>query len=226
MTAHSTFAAPKLVSGIGLNFANDESDNQLRVKSILKGGSAEKNGSIRVGDILISVGGNDIQGIPASELRNILRGEVGKSVTLTLLRIDVESGSTSNYEVYLVRGNAEKAVSEEKTQMQQQIEEIRKRLTYLKVEEQTLISERMHWAQLVQSNSELMRRMSSDQVRAQEQLKVNNHAIEEIRSTKGRYKETDEETEIMQRLATNEIERAKLTKLLSEVGSFTCISAT
>ena len=206
----------KLVSGIGINFVNDENDNQLRVKSILKGGSAEKNGSIKVGDVLIAVSGHDVQGIPASELRNVLRGEVGKPITLSFLRIDGDN-VTSSYEVNLVRGNAEKLMLDMKTQMQQQIEEIRKRLTYLKVEEQTLISERMHWAQLVQSNAEAMRRMSTELARAQEQIKIHNSAIEEIRATKGRYKETDEEAEIMQRLAANEIEQSKLTKLLSEV---------
>ncbi len=51
----------KIVSGIGLNFINDEFENQqIRVKSILKGGSAENNGKIRVGDILLGVGSNHV----------------------------------------------------------------------------------------------------------------------------------------------------------------------
>jgi hypothetical protein len=207
----------KLVSGIGLNFINDEVENQLRVKSILKGGSAEKNGNVRVGDILLGVGSKDVQGMPAPELRNVLRGEVGKAVLLTFMRVDGENGGTSSYEVNLIRGHAEKNMLDEKTRMQQEIEESRKRSSYLKVEEQTLISERMQWAQLVQSNSELMRRLSSEHARAQEQIKVHNNAIEEIRLTKSRFKETDEEAEIMQRIAVSEIERSKLTKLLSEV---------
>ena len=46
----------KLVSGIGLYFTSDEAHgNKVYVKTIMKGGSAEHDGTVRVGDYIQSV---------------------------------------------------------------------------------------------------------------------------------------------------------------------------
>ena len=77
-------SAPHM-SGVGI-FFQQEGDSKVYAKTIVSGGSAERDGRVRVGDVICGVDGRDVIGEPASVLRSLLLGHEGSSVVLTFAR--------------------------------------------------------------------------------------------------------------------------------------------
>mmetsp|Transcript_2099 Transcript_2099/g.4787 ORF Transcript_2099/g.4787 Transcript_2099/m.4787 type:complete len:390 (+) Transcript_2099:195-1364(+) len=106
------------MSGVGI-FFQQESDGKVYVKTIVSGGSAERDGRVRVGDVMCGVDGRDVIGEPVSVLRSLLLGHEGSAVVLTFARAveagtDGESGDgtfgntvIAKFDVELLRGSPE-----------------------------------------------------------------------------------------------------------------------
>ncbi|MBE9054159.1 PDZ domain-containing protein [Nostocales cyanobacterium LEGE 11386] len=71
--------------GVGLEINQDEKTKSLKVISVLEETPAY-NAGILVGDLLIKIDGQNVQGMNAPAVRNLLRGTSGQSVVLTVLR--------------------------------------------------------------------------------------------------------------------------------------------
>ena len=101
------------MSGVGI-FFQQESDGKVYVNTIVSGGSAERDGRVRVGDVMCSVDGRDVIGEPVSVLRSLLLGHEGSNVVLTFARAvepgeaDHEGGTViAKFDVELPRGSPE-----------------------------------------------------------------------------------------------------------------------
>ena len=104
------------MSGVGI-FFQQEGDGKVYVKTIVSGGSAERDGRVRVGDVMCGVDGRDVIGEPVSVLRSLLLGHEGSNVVLTFARaVDpsaegdaVGDGGTviAKFDVELQRGSPE-----------------------------------------------------------------------------------------------------------------------
>eukprot|EP00960_Hanusia_phi_P038704 753557-Hanusia_phi.AAC.5 len=106
------------MSGVGI-FFQQEADGKVYVRTIVSGGSAERDGRVRVGDVMCGVDGRDVIGEPVSVLRSLLLGHEGSTVVLTFARAveagmdsetsDMNSGNTviAKFDVELVRGSPE-----------------------------------------------------------------------------------------------------------------------
>jgi len=105
-------------SGVGV-FFQQESDGKVYVKTIVSGGSAERDGRVKLGDVMCGVDGRDVIGEPVSVLRSLLLGHEGSTVVLTFARAveadaDGGEGATeigqtviAKFDVELVRGSPE-----------------------------------------------------------------------------------------------------------------------
>mmetsp|Transcript_68062 Transcript_68062/g.168163 ORF Transcript_68062/g.168163 Transcript_68062/m.168163 type:complete len:385 (+) Transcript_68062:174-1328(+) len=112
---HPTGAGPGM-SGVGI-FFQQEPDGKVYVKTIVSGGSAERDGRVRVGDVICGVDGRDVIGEPVSVLRSLLLGHEGSFVVLTFARaveagVDAETELVGNtviakFDVELMRGSPE-----------------------------------------------------------------------------------------------------------------------
>ena len=71
--------------GVGMTIQATEDDSGFLVVEIVPGSSAEESG-IQVKDLLIAVEGTDIRGMTVTEVGNLVRGEEGTSVSVTVLR--------------------------------------------------------------------------------------------------------------------------------------------
>eukprot|EP00288_Rhodomonas_lens_P008933 CAMPEP_0177741890 /NCGR_PEP_ID=MMETSP0484_2-20121128/28352_1 /TAXON_ID=354590 /ORGANISM="Rhodomonas lens, Strain RHODO" /LENGTH=381 /DNA_ID=CAMNT_0019256153 /DNA_START=145 /DNA_END=1288 /DNA_ORIENTATION=- len=103
------------MSGVGI-FFQQESDGKVYVKTIVV---AERDGRVRVGDVMCGVDGRDVIGEPVSVLRSLLLGHEGSAVVLTFARAveagtDGESGDgtfgntvIAKFDVELLRGSPE-----------------------------------------------------------------------------------------------------------------------
>ena len=99
------------LAGIGLLMQQDldpenpdgASQSKVFIKSVVPGGACDRDGSIKVGDTVLSVNGENVVGLGVSEIRERIVGPVGSEVTVGL-----ESGATGvAYERTLIRGNAQ-----------------------------------------------------------------------------------------------------------------------
>ena len=70
--------------GIGVTVQQVE-DGSLRVMQVVPGGPADAAG-ILIGDQFVRVDGEDCSGLDVTELRSLVRGEEGSTITLVLLR--------------------------------------------------------------------------------------------------------------------------------------------
>eukprot|EP00960_Hanusia_phi_P047759 758573-Hanusia_phi.AAC.8 len=91
-------------AGVGI-FFQQENDGSVYVKTIVSGGSAEREGSVRVGDMILAVDDRDVIGEPLSTLRGLILGPQGSRVRLTFERR--EGAENYRYESTLIRGTAE-----------------------------------------------------------------------------------------------------------------------
>lgn len=113
-------------AGVGLLFQQAPETGLAFVKAIVNGGSAEKEGTVQVGDVLQSVEGKVCHNM--KELRSHILGEVGTFLSLVFGR-EGPDGQMSTFEVSLMRGNAEYfGQLQHKLRMQEEVEQLRQSL--------------------------------------------------------------------------------------------------
>ena len=71
--------------GVGMTIQATEDGSGFLIVAVAPGGPAEEAG-IQVKDLLIRVGETDIRSLTAEEVRNLVKGEEGTNVSLTVLR--------------------------------------------------------------------------------------------------------------------------------------------
>jgi hypothetical protein len=129
--------AAKLVSGVGLTFIQEGANAPISVACINKGGSAEQQGKVQVGDEIDSVENVSVAGKSVPELKQLMRGEIGSYVNMKLRR-GKQDGSLMHYDVSLMRGQAEAFLVREKQRLQALLENDRKQLNHAQVENEAL----------------------------------------------------------------------------------------
>ena len=75
--------------GVGITILSSEDVEGFRIMSVTPGGPAEEAG-IQKDDVLIGVDGQDVRQSDANQVRNLVRGEEGTDVVLTVLREEAE----------------------------------------------------------------------------------------------------------------------------------------
>ena len=80
--------------GIGVTIQLREDEQGLDVIAVTKGGAAEAAGLL-AGDVIIAVDGQSIAGMSANAVRNLIRGETGSQVSISVRRGE----ETVNFEV-------------------------------------------------------------------------------------------------------------------------------
>lgn len=75
--------------GVGITILSSEDVEGFRIMSVTPGGPAEEAG-VQKEDVLIGVDGQDVRQSDASQVRNLVRGEEGTDVVLTVLREEAE----------------------------------------------------------------------------------------------------------------------------------------
>lgn len=75
--------------GVGITILSSEEVEGFQIMSVTPGGPAEEAG-VQVDDLLIGVDGEDVRQSDANQVRNLVRGEEGTDVVLTLLREETE----------------------------------------------------------------------------------------------------------------------------------------
>jgi carboxyl-terminal processing protease len=71
--------------GVGITIQISQKEEGFSVLEVVKGGPAEEAG-LQVGDLLIDVEDQDVRKMSATEVRNLVRGEEGTFVRMTVLR--------------------------------------------------------------------------------------------------------------------------------------------
>lgn len=71
--------------GIGIYMANNTADNTILVIGVIEGSAAESSG-IQAGDIIKKVNGIEYKGDKLEEVSNIIKGQEGTDVKITILR--------------------------------------------------------------------------------------------------------------------------------------------
>ncbi len=89
--------------GIGITITQDEDSGAFPIVTVTDGGPAASAG-LQAGDVITAINGQDVTALSMSELRSLVRGEEGTTLTLTYRRGDTESTCT------LTRGNIETEV--------------------------------------------------------------------------------------------------------------------
>lgn len=80
--------------GIGVSVSVDASSGYMTILSVYAGGPAEQAG-LQEGDIIVSVDGQDVAQVGADEAINLMQGETGTRVTVTIRR----DGKDKDYEI-------------------------------------------------------------------------------------------------------------------------------
>ena len=75
--------------GVGITILSSEDVEGFRIMSVTPDGPAEETG-VQKDDVLIGVDGQDIRQSDANQVRNLVRGEEGTDVVLTVLREEAE----------------------------------------------------------------------------------------------------------------------------------------
>ena len=78
--------ADKGLAGVGLMLEKDVVSHVVLVSAVPKGGPAETDGRIRVGDRVVDISDHDLSRLEAPVVQQLLQGEAGSRVTLKLLR--------------------------------------------------------------------------------------------------------------------------------------------
>ena len=101
--SHDTFEL-----GVGILFVEEEDPSgfvRVTVKALIEGGSAEKTGQVKAGDMVVRVGNQDVIGKPLSILRTMIPGPIGSYCKLGFLRGGVALNSNAG-QVTITFGNA------------------------------------------------------------------------------------------------------------------------
>lgn len=88
----------RCVKGVGILFVEEEDPSgfvRVTVKALIEGGSAERTGMIRAGDMVVRVGNQDVIGKPLSVLRTMIPGPMGSYCRLGFLRGGVALNSNA-----------------------------------------------------------------------------------------------------------------------------------
>lgn len=90
--------ASDLRKGVGILFVEEEDPSgfvRVTVKALIEGGSAERTGMVRSGDMVVRVGNQDVIGKPLSVLRTMIPGPIGSYCRLGFLRGGVALNSNA-----------------------------------------------------------------------------------------------------------------------------------
>lgn len=79
--------------GVGITIEVLEEEAGFRIISVTEGGPAEEAG-LQVGDVLIMVDDQDVRGMTTEEVRNLVRGQEGTKVVMTVLRQGEHTSAT------------------------------------------------------------------------------------------------------------------------------------
>ena len=113
------------LAGVGIFFQQDSDTNEVFIKTIVKGGSADRSGVLRVGDVVVRVEHENVEGQPLSILRTRILGAQGSIVNLGFRRR--EGPDATIFDVPLVRGSPEFFESMKTTQpLQDEIERLKR----------------------------------------------------------------------------------------------------
>jgi carboxyl-terminal processing protease len=82
-------------AGIGISVIEDEATGGIKIKMVYPGSAAEQAG-LKAGDVIMAVDGTDVTKMEFYDATDLIGGEIGDTVTLTIL--DAE-GSTRDVEV-------------------------------------------------------------------------------------------------------------------------------
>mmetsp|Transcript_1056 Transcript_1056/g.2051 ORF Transcript_1056/g.2051 Transcript_1056/m.2051 type:complete len:192 (-) Transcript_1056:132-707(-) len=86
-SANETVVSTPGQAGIGVVFKGRKDEGQLKIASLLPGGPAELDGQLQVGDVLILVNGQNVQGLSNyGDLAKIILGKPGSTVQLVVQR--------------------------------------------------------------------------------------------------------------------------------------------
>lgn len=91
----------QMLSGIGAQLK--DSLNGFTIVRMIEGGPASKNNKLKINDRIIAVDGEPVVGLDITEAVELIRGEKGSSVTLTILR-DMGDNKTEKLDIKLIRG--------------------------------------------------------------------------------------------------------------------------
>lgn len=90
--------------GVGITISKLSDDSGFLVESVQEGGPADTAGML-AGDVIAAINNDSTQGMTIEQARNLVRGEVGTSLTLTVLR----QGEAQN--LYITRNQVNIAVA-------------------------------------------------------------------------------------------------------------------
>jgi len=79
--------------GIGITIEKDAQTGAFRVTALTAGGSAAEAG-LQAGDVVVAVDGQSALGLDSQALRELVRGEIGTEVTMTVLRGELQQSIT------------------------------------------------------------------------------------------------------------------------------------
>ena len=106
MSDHSSQETHAIVqAGVGIFFQQDVGGFVV-VKTIVKGGSAERDGNVQIGDRLLSVDDRSVAGESLHVLRSLILGPQGSVVKMKFARLG-SNGGTHDFSVSLIRGTSE-----------------------------------------------------------------------------------------------------------------------
>ena len=91
-------SAPHGSAGVGILFVEEKDPSgfvRVTVKALIEGGSAERTGMVRAGDMVVRVGNQDVIGKPLSVLRTMIPGPIGSYCRLGFLRGRVAMNSNA-----------------------------------------------------------------------------------------------------------------------------------
>lgn len=92
--------------GVGILFVEEEDPSgfvRVTVKALIEGGSAERTGMVRAGDMVVRVGNQDVIGKPLSVLRTMIPGPIGSYCRLGFLRGGVALNSNAVQVLHFLR---------------------------------------------------------------------------------------------------------------------------
>jgi hypothetical protein len=106
MSDHTGQEAHAVVqAGVGIFFQQDVGGFVV-VKTIVKGGSAERDGTVQIGDRILSVDDRSVAGESLPVLRSLILGPQGSVVKMKFAR-QGSNGSAQEFSISLIRGTSE-----------------------------------------------------------------------------------------------------------------------
>jgi len=167
-------------AGVGIYFQQTPEDlDKIFVKSIIPGSSADREGTVKIGDFLVSVNEQRVPGSAIHLLRSLIIGEVGTFVKLGFRREDGE-GQVAFYEISLMRANQEFFNQlQAKAQIQKDAEQLRSSLVQAEQELSGLRQKLQATESLANKEGEEVKRMRSLVASAEEQLRILTNSLSE-----------------------------------------------